>query len=320
MRCLVTGGAGFIGSHLVNSLESRKSQVRVFDDFSTGSRDNLEDFKGKLIDGDVRDYASVRAAVRGVDTVFHLAAVGSVVRSIEDPLTTHEVNVSGTLNVLEACRQEGVRKVVFASSSAIYGDLPALPKHENAKPSPQSTYAVSKLAAEQYCRVFLRNYGSDTTCLRFFNVFGPRQSPESEYAAVVPSFINAALNGDSPVIYGDGTQSRDFTYVDNAVVAMMLAAGVRGAVGLVANVACGSRYSLLEMIGEIESLLGKRITPVFKEARPGDVKHSQAAIGRARCTLGYVPRVDLRHGLEATINWFQRANASRGRVLRQQAG
>jgi nucleoside-diphosphate-sugar epimerase len=306
MKCLVTGGAGFIGSHLVNALEARGHSVRAFDNFSTGRRENTHDFKGPLLEGDVRDYSAIRSAIRGVDTVFHLAAIGSVARSVDDPLTTHEVNEGGTLNVLEACRREKVRRVVFASSSAIYGNLPKLPKHESAKPAPASPYAVSKLTGELYCRVFSNNFGLETSCVRYFNVFGPRQSPESEYAAVIPRFIEAALKGEEPVVYGDGTQTRDFTYVDNVVVATILAGSVRGAVGLVANVACGNRYSLLELISQLESVCGCSIRPLFNEARTGDVLHSQAAIGRARRALGYVPRIGLRRGLEETVRWFRK--------------
>lgn len=305
MKCLVTGGAGFIGSHLVRALHARGNDVIVLDNFSTGKRENLEDLDIRMIEGDVRDGDSVQNALQGVDRVFHLAALASVARSMRDPVSTHTVNETGTLMVLESARKAGVGRVVYAASSSAYGNLEQLPKQEAAKPCPASPYAISKLAGEYYCRVYADTFGLQTACVRYFNVFGPRQDPESEYAAVIPRFITSALNGIAPVIYGDGTQSRDFTYVDNAVRATMLAAESPLAVGQVINVACGERRTLLEVIETLEDLMADRITPVFEPGRPGDVKHSQADIALARQLLGYEPIVGFREGLRETTEWFR---------------
>jgi nucleoside-diphosphate-sugar epimerase len=291
----------------------------VLDNFETGHKRNLERFSGKLIDGDVRDYGCVRSAVHGVEAVFHLAALGSVPRSINDPLGTHAVNETGTLNLLDACRREGVRRVVMASSSAVYGDSQTMPKRENAMPAPVSPYGVSKLTGEYYCQVFRANYRLETVCLRYFNVFGPRQDPASEYAAVIPRFVDAALNGQRPIIYGDGTQSRDFTYVANVVEATVRAATVRGANGLIANVACGERYSLLDVIRELEALCACKLEPEFQPPRQGDILHSQAAITRARRVLGYMPRVSLRDGLRETVDWFRSKQVPASEERRMQA-
>lgn len=305
MKCLVTGGAGFIGSHLVQGLLKRKHEVRVLDDFSTGKRENVAHLPVELVEGDVRDERAVAAAVRDVDYVFHLAALGSVARSVEDPMTTHTVNESGTLRILCASREAGVRRVVLASSSSIYGNVPALPKRESAKPAPASPYAVSKLTGEHYCRVFMDTYGLETACVRYFTVFGPRQSPESEYAAVIPRFIDTVLEGGRPVIFGDGEQSRDFTFVTNAVEATILAATTPDAAGQIMNIACGERWTLLELVGLLEQILGERIEPEFREARAGDVKHSQAAIVRAQRILDYAPRISFQRGLRETVEWFR---------------
>ncbi len=305
MKCLVTGGAGFIGSHLVHGLLKRGHEVRVFDNFSTGKLPNVEHLPIDLVEGDVRDKAAVDAAMRGVNSVFHLAALGSVARSVEDPMTTHDVNETGTLRVLEAARAAKVKRVVLASSSSIHGNAAAMPKRESAKPAPMSPYAVSKLTGEYYCNVFWNTYDLETVCLRYFNVFGPRQDPASEYAAVIPRFIDAVLNGEQPVIFGDGTQSRDFTYVANVAEATIQAAMAPKAAGQICNVACGERWSLLELVKLLEQIFDCRIKPVFKDPRLGDVMHSQAAIVRAQRVLDYAPRISFQRGLRETVEWFR---------------
>ena len=309
MRCLVTGGAGFIGSHLVRGLLEQGHAVRIFDNFATGKRENLEGLAVQVVEGDVRDRQKVWDAVQGVDRVFHLAALASVGRSIQDPLTSHSVNATGTLEVLDASHKAGVKRVVYAASSSAYGNAPQLPKREEATPQPASPYAISKLTGEYYCRVYWETFGLETACVRYFNVFGPRQDPKSEYAAVIPRFIDAALNGGVPVIYGDGSQSRDFTYVANAVDATMLAGEAPGAAGEVVNVACGERRTLLDVIEILEDLLSDLITPVFEPGRPGDVQHSLAAIDKAQRLLGYEPRVGFREGLRETVEWFRKWHA-----------
>jgi UDP-glucose 4-epimerase len=304
---LVTGGAGFIGSNLVRSLSASGSQVRVLDDLSTGSLDNFGDVGGRIefVRGDVRDLAMVRDAVAGVRVVYHLAALPTVGRSVKDPIGTDAVNAGGTLNVLVAARDAGVRRVVYASSSSIFGDTPTLPKQEEMPPDPRSPYAASKLAGEGHCRAFTRTFGLETVSLRFFNVFGPRQDPASNYAAVIPRFIDRMLAGDPPVVLGDGRQSRDFTFVANAVDACMLAAAAKPAPsGEIVNIGSGERVSILELIGLINSYLGTQIKPVFEGPRPGDVRHSLAAIDKARRLIGYRPLVSIREGLAETIAWL----------------
>jgi UDP-glucose 4-epimerase len=310
---LVTGGAGFIGSHIVDELVRRGEHVRVLDNFSTGKRANLQLPTSNLqlptaidiIEGDIRDRDAVQRAVTGVDYVLHQAALPSVQRSVDDPLTTNEINVTGALNVLLAAREARVKRVVFASSSAVYGNSPTLPKHETMPTNPLSPYAVSKLAGETYCRVFYEIYGLPTVALRYFNVFGPRQDPNSQYSAVIPLFIAAMLRGDPPTIYGDGLQSRDFTYVANVVRANLLACDRDEAIGQVMNVACGERYTLLDLHRDLVKLTGRVLQPIFAPARPGDVKHSMAAIEQAQQTLGYAPVVDWREGLRRTVEWYQ---------------
>ena len=304
-RVLVTGGAGFIGSHIVEELVRQGAQVRVLDNFSTGKRGNLQVPGLEVIEGDIRNLDVVRRAVSGVEYVLHQAALPSVPRSIADPLTTNEVNVCGTLNVLVAARDAHVRRVVYASSSSVYGDNPALPKHEEMPTRPLSPYAVSKLTGENYCRAFNKVYGLPAVSLRYFNVFGPRQDPASQYAAVIPKFVTSLLRGEPPTIYGDGTQSRDFTFVANVVRANLLACEKDQAIGQVMNVACGERYTLLDLYGHLEALTGVELKPVFAEPRAGDVKHSLAAIDRARQALGYAPVVDWREGLRRTVEWYK---------------
>jgi UDP-glucose 4-epimerase len=304
---LVTGGAGFIGSHIAERLLGQGHDVRVLDNFSTGRRENLGDFGDRidLVEGDIRDLDDVRRATAGVDVVFHEAALASVPRSVDDPATSNDVNVRGTLNVLVGSRDAGVRRLVYASSSSIYGESPELPKREVMAPAPESPYAVAKLAGEYYCGVFSRLYGLDCVALRYFNVFGPRQDPASQYAAVVPIFVTALLKGGRPTVYGDGEQSRDFTYVENVVEANMLAADVDGCAGEVINAACGSTVTVNELYQRLSDLAGASVDPIYKDPRPGDVKHSFADISKARRLLGFCPSVGFEDGLVRTLEWFR---------------
>ena len=308
---LVTGGAGFIGSNIVRELVARGEGVRVLDNFSTGRRENLAEVLNdiELIEGDVRDPSACRRAVAGVEYVLHQGAIPSVQRSVDDPSISNDANVSGTLNLLIAARDAGVRRVVYASSSSVYGDSPTLPKHEDMTPRPRSPYAVSKLAAEYYCQVFIEVYGLETVSLRYFNVFGPRQDPTSQYSAVIPLFVQAMLAGEPPVVYGDGLQSRDFTYVSNNVEANLLAATVPGVAGRVFNIACGKRYTLLDLIAMLNDILGTRIDPVFAPPRHGDVKHSLADIRLAQEQMSYTVDVDFETGLERTVTWYREHGA-----------
>ena len=301
-RYLITGGAGFIGSNLAESLVKSGHPVRILDNFATGARANLAAVAGavELLEGDLRDPAIVERAVRDIEVVFHQAALPSVARSLEAPATTHAVNATGTLTLLLAARRAGVRRVMYASSSSVYGDSPTLPKREEMPTQPKSPYAVSKLAGEQYCQVFAAALGLETVSLRYFNIFGPRQDPASPYAAVIPKFLAAMRRGERPVIFGDGKQSRDFTYVENAVRANLFAADAPGASGEVINVACGARVTLLELVEHLNRLLGKRLEPVFAPPRPADVRHSQADLTRAAALLGYRPTVDFPEGLART--------------------
>ncbi|RMD85396.1 MAG: SDR family oxidoreductase [Candidatus Dadabacteria bacterium] len=307
VNCLVTGGAGFIGSNLVEALVEAGHHVRVLDNLSNGDEKNLEPFAGRVefVRGDVRDRRTVARAVEGVEVVFHLAALGSVVRSVEDPAASNDVNVAGTLEVLLAARDAGVRRVVYSSSSSVYGDNPALPKREDLATSPISPYAVSKLAGEQYARVFYRVYGLETVCLRYFNVFGPRQRPDSPYAAVIPRFMRAALAGEPLVVFGDGRQSRDFTYVENVVRANLLAAQAPGVAGEVFNVACGRRITLLEIIETLERITGRRLERRHEAPRVGDVRHSEADVSAAAARLGYRVEVSFEEGLRRTWKAFR---------------
>jgi len=300
---LITGGGGFIGSHLAERLCRASQPVRVLDNFSTGRRSNLAPFQDavELVEGDMTSYERVHRAVRGCEIVFAIAALPSVPRSIQDPLTSHAANVTGLLNVLLAARDEGVRRVIFASSSSVYGSNPDLPKHEDARPMPISPYAVAKLAGEGYCRSFGEVYGLHTTAIRYFNVFGPRQDPQSQYAAVIPKFIQALHRGERPVVYGDGEQSRDFTYVDNVIDANLLAMDADLPPGRVFNVACGERVTLSKVAAELRELMGTSIEPIYADPRPGDIRHSLADISKAREELGYEPSVGFREGLSRTI-------------------
>ena len=304
---LVTGGGGFIGSHLVERLLEQGHAVRVLDNFATGHRANIAHLLDEieLIEGDIQSYERVHTAVRGCELVFHVAALPSVPRAVQDPLTSNASNVTGTLNVLLAARDEGVRRVVFSSSSSIYGANRDLPKREDMPVVPISPYAVAKLAAENYCRAFFDVYGLETVALRYFNVFGPRQDPHSQYSAVIPLFITAILEGRPPVLHGDGEQSRDFTYVSNAVDANVLAGRADGVAGEVFNVACGERISLNQLLGQIQGLTGNSVEATHVDPRPGDVPHSLADISRAREKLGYEVLVNISEGLGRTIEYLQ---------------
>ena len=304
---LVTGGAGFIGSHIVERLVREGHHVRVLDDSSSGKEANLESFVDELelVRGDIRDAALVKRAMKDVEIVFHEAALGSVPRSVADPLTTHEVNITGTLNVLLAARDAGVKRVVYASSSSVYGETPELPKHESMIPQPLSPYALSKLAGEHYAKVFKHVYGFEVVSLRYFNIFGPRQDPESQYAAVIPRFITALLSRKPPVVYGDGLQSRDFTYVENVVNANLLTAEAEGVAGQVFNIACGGRYTLLDLLAKLKETIGSDIEPIHEAARAGDVRDSQASIEAAEKALGYHVSVDFDEGLRRTVEWYK---------------
>jgi len=305
---LVTGGAGFIGSHLVHALAGAGRSVRVLDNLATGSWANLEAVADRIewIEGDLRDGAAVEEAVRGVRYVLHQAALASVPRSVDDPLTSDAVNVGGTLRLLDAARRAGVKRLVFASSSSIYGDSPSLPKVESMPPDPLSPYALQKLAGETYFRLFHRLYGVETIALRYFNVFGPRQNPQSQYAAVIPLFITRLLAGERPIVYGDGEQTRDFSHVANVVEANLAAlAAPAAALGGVYNVACGERISLNELLRVIGEELGVRPDPIYAAPRPGDVRHSLADIRAARAALGYAPSVGTREGLRRTIQSYR---------------
>jgi UDP-glucose 4-epimerase len=305
---LVTGGAGFIGSHLVRFLLTR-GQVRVLDDFSSGTLDNLTEVLPhiELLRGSVTDAALVQKAVEGCEVVFHLAAQVSVPLSLEQPVETFEVNLYGTQLLLEAARQAGVRRFVFASSAAVYGDAPRLPKRETMLPRPISPYAWSKWYGELLCRDYWRVYGVPTVSLRFFNVYGPRQNPCSQYAAVIPRWITAALTDRKPIVYGDGKQTRDFVYIEDLLQGLWLAAEHPEAVGRVFNLASGRAYSLLELLQAIEEAVGSPLEPQFTSPRPGDIRHSFADIRAARGILGYEPRISLQEGIRRTLNAYREA-------------
>ena len=304
---LITGGAGFIGSHLAEALVARGERVKIIDDLSTGRRENIESFaeRVELIEGDIRDREAVEAAIDGADYVLHQAALASVQRSIDDPTRTNQVNVQGTLNLLEAANAAGVKRFVYASSSSAYGDSEVLPKLEIMIPNPKSPYAVSKLAAEWYCGVFADIFGMTTVSLRYFNIFGPRQDPNSPYSAVIPIFVKHLIQGKSPTIYGDGEQSRDFTYIDNVVQANLLACDADISGAHVYNVACGERFTLNLLYDRIKNMLGVDNEPNYGPPRQGDVKHSQASIEAIQKGLGYETRVGFDDGLIKTVGWFR---------------
>jgi len=312
MRALVTGGAGFIGSNLVEALLMQGHDVRVVDNFATGHRHNLEPFVDdiELVEGDLQSYERAHKAVRDIEVVFHEAALPSVPRSVQDPLTTNAVNITGTLNVLLSARDSGVRRVVYASSSSAYGNNPVNPRHESATPEPLAPYAVAKLAGEHYCRAFANVYDMETVSLRYFNVFGPRQDPNSQYSAAIPRFIRALDAGAELTIFGDGLQTRDFTFVDNVVAANVLAATAAIPNGEVFNVACGESVTVNTLVDELADIMGCSAERTYLPARSADVKDSEADISRAREILGYEPTVRLREGLERTVAWFTARRSS----------
>lgn len=303
---VVTGGAGFIGSHIARELVNRGAGVTVIDDLSSGNTDNMEGFRNcvTFIETDIRNIAAVEKALDGAEAVFHQAAIPSVVGSFENPTESLSVNISGTAALLDACRKRGVGKFILASSSSVYGDSPTLPKEERMEPLPKSPYALSKLCSENLLKIYSDIYGMETVSLRYFNVFGPRQDPESEYAAVIPKFITAILGGKSPVIFGDGLQTRDFAYIENVVNANMLCLEKDGLCGEVINIACGRRINLLDLVALINEFTGKNIKPDFGPERPGDVKHSLASIRKAQSLLGYGVNVPVKEGLKRTMEYF----------------
>ncbi len=310
-KVLVTGGAGFIGSHLTEALLRKGHCVRVLDDFSTGKRENLVFNKEypslEIIEGDIRHLATCQKAVKDIEFVFHQAALPSVQRSVEDPLGSNAVNAGGTLNILFAAREEKVKRVIYASSSSIYGDTPTLPKKEEMPPTPLSPYALQKYIGEQYCRLFYELYGLETVSLRYFNIFGPRQDPNSVYSAVIPKFIDALLQSCPPTIFGDGEQSRDFTYIENVVQANLLAMSAEHLHGEAINIACAERTSLNQLVNLLRKILGSRVTPVYEEPRKGDVKHSLADIRKGKEILNYEPKVSVAVGLQKTVEFFQKS-------------
>jgi nucleoside-diphosphate-sugar epimerase len=335
---LVTGGAGFIGSHLVEALLRQGRTIRILDNLSTGKIENLEEVtghrvaqleeqakgsrrvglgdQGEFLRGDISDEEVCRQACQGVSYVFHLAALGSVQRSVEDPLSTHQANATGTLNMLQAAKEAGVKRFLYASSSSVFGNISTdpeevKPKQESDPFHPESPYAATKLMGELYCRIFCQLYGLETVALRYFNVFGPRQDPKSIYSAVIARFMHAFLHGNPPVIYGDGNQSRDFTYVENVVRANLLAMDAPGVSGRVFNIACGQRISVNDLLSRLQEISGMKIPARFEPARSGEIRHSLSSIAQARIHLGYEPRVDFRDGLVATWEWFRKNFSNR---------
>jgi UDP-glucose 4-epimerase len=308
-KILVTGGAGFIGSNLTEALLKQGHQVRVLDDFSTGKKENLafnEAYRSfEIIEGDIRDPNLCRKTIKGTEFVFHQAALPSVQRSVENPLTSHSVNVEGSLNLLLAARDAGVKRFIYASSSSVYGDTPTLPKREDMPPNPLSPYALQKYVGEQYCKLFFQLYGLETISLRYFNIFGPKQDPNSIYSAVIPRFIDALIENRPPIVFGDGEQSRDFTYIDNVIEANLLAMSASHLKGEVVNIACGKRTSLNRLLGILKGILGSTISPVYQEPRKGDVKHSLADINRGKEILNYFPKIEIEVGLQKTLDHFK---------------
>jgi nucleoside-diphosphate-sugar epimerase len=305
---LVTGGAGFIGSNIVEELVRRRQKVRVLDSFITGKMENIAPFRGKidLVKGDIRSDAVLKRALKGVDFVIHQAALRSVPKSVDDPFTTNDINVSGTLNLLMASKKAKVKRLVYASSSSVYGDAKTFPQKEIDYVSPISPYGVSKLAAENYCVTFAKTFGLETVSLRYFNVFGPRQNPESKYSAVIPMFIFLMLKGTSPVVEWDGRQSRDFTYVSNVVEANLNACRAKAVSGEVFNIACGTTTSVMDIVDEINSILGTKIRPVYAPKRRGDVRVTYADIGKMKRSLGVKRIVPFKTGLRRTVEWFRK--------------
>jgi nucleoside-diphosphate-sugar epimerase len=316
MTILITGGAGFIGSNLTEALLRQGHGVRILDNFSTGRRENLVFGKEypllETMEGDICDLEACRKAMRGINVVFHEAAIPSVQQSVEDPSFSNSVNAGGTLNVLLAARDEGVKKFIYASSCAIYGDDPVLPKKEEMSPAPLSPYALQKYVGEKYCQLFFQLYGLETLSLRYFNIFGPKQDPGSVYSGVIARFISALVEGAAPMIYGDGEQSRDFTYVGNVVQASVLAMSAPRLQGEVINIGCGKRTSLNQLLDILKRILGSQVSPIYQEARQGDVRHSVADIAKGRERLDYSPEQDLEPGLSRTVDYFLGRAGKRG--------
>jgi UDP-N-acetylglucosamine/UDP-N-acetyl-alpha-D-glucosaminouronate 4-epimerase len=308
---LVTGGAGFIGSHIAEALVRRHDKVRILDNLSTGHLSNLDPFRDQVefVEGDLLDTETVERVVDGVDCIFHQAALASVPRSVKNPLATNAACVTGTLTLLDAARRAGVRRMMYAASSSAYGDQPYSSKRETDLPGPLSPYAVAKLAGEHYCRAFTATYKFETVAIRYFNVFGPRQDPNSPYSAVIPKFISAILEGKQPTIFGDGLQSRDFTFVENVVHGNLLAADAQDVAGRVFNVACGGNITLLDLLDSLNELLGTNVEPIFEKPRPGDVRQSLADISLARKLLDYEPQVSLHEGLARSIEYYKQLAA-----------
>jgi nucleoside-diphosphate-sugar epimerase len=313
-KILVTGGAGFIGSNLTEALLQRGLFVRILDNFSTGKRENLIFDKRypslEIMEGDIRDSSTCQEAVKGIEYVFHQAALPSVQRSVEDPETSNAVNGGGTLNILIAARDQRVKRVIYASSSSIYGDAPTLPKHEEMPSHPLSPYALQKYIGEQYCQLFHQLYGLETVSLRYFNIFGPKQDPNSIYSAVIPKFIDALIQGRPPIIFGDGEQSRDFTYVENVVQANLLAMSAEHLHGEAVNIACGERTSLNQLLNVLKDILGSKQSPIYEEPRKGDVRHSLADIRKGKEIMNYEPTIGIEIGLKKTVDFFQRQKNS----------
>ncbi len=305
---LVTGGAGFIGSHIVAELANRHENVRVLDNFETGKKENLSGLLDEieLIEGDIRDYGLCKRVTRGIGYVLHQAALRSVPKSMLDPAAYNEVNVKGTLNLLLASCENKVKRLVFASSSSVYGDTKTLPEKETDIPNPISIYALTKLMGEYYCKIFTNSYGLETVALRYFNVFGPRQSLESQYAVVIPKFITCMLRDEPPPIHGDGMQTRDFTYVKNVVDVNLIAATSKNSTGEIFNVACGNSYSVMELVNQLNEMLAKNIKPAFTPLRPGDVLHTLADISKLKNFLGFTPTVGFKDGLKLTLDYYGR--------------
>jgi nucleoside-diphosphate-sugar epimerase len=307
---LVTGGAGFIGSHLTEALLREGHRVRVLDDFSTGKKENLifdKEYPAlEMIEGDIRHLAVCQKAMKDIEYVFHQAALPSVQRSVEDPLGSNAVNAGGTLNILFSAREEAVKRVIYASSSSIYGDTPTLPKKEEMPPTPLSPYALQKYIGEQYCRLFYELYSLETVSLRYFNIFGPKQDPNSIYSAVIPKFIDALLKSQPPIIFGDGEQSRDFTYIENVVQANLLAMSAKHLHGEAINIACAEKTSLNQLLNMLREILGSKLSPVYEEPRKGDVRYSLADIRKGKNILNYEPKVGITLGLKKTVEFFQR--------------
>ncbi len=308
MRFLVTGGAGFIGSNIARQLIEKGYFVRIIDNFATGRRENLHGIEDDidLVEGDIRDFWTVIKATRGIDYILHEAALPSVPRSIDNPLTTTEVNINGTLNLLEAARYNNVRRMVYASSSSVYGDSPIMPKEETMKTMPKSPYAITKLAGEAYCMNFYQLYGLETVAIRYFNVFGPRQNPYSQYSAVIPIFVKLLKEEKRPTIHGDGLTSRDFTYIDNVVNANILACEKKDAAGNIFNIACNKAYTLNDLVTKLCDIMGVNVEPIHGPEKKGDVKHSLADISKAKSILHYDVSIDFDEGLKKVVEWYTR--------------